>query len=375
MQFGLADLGENSANPVTGEVTPARQRLEQLAGLAVLAEELGFDAFGVGERHSGSFLTSSTGILLAVAAQRTKRIRLLPTVAVLPATDPVRTAEDYATLEILSGSRIELVIGKGNDRYQMELFGITAENQWERLREHYEVVRDLLAGVPVSRAPATRPELRDAISYPRPRAPIRIWHGSASSRDSVLLAATNGDPLFTANALHERTVYAELIELYRHSWVHAGHGTDPNQATVAAGAGFFHVARTSQEARDQARPYLEGYLAQGLRALDDLDFHTLEDWIERGPALIGSPAQIIDKILANHAAYGHVLQFFDLHNMKIPAPLVRASLELFAGECRDVINREAPGQAWPQPASTAVSAAHDTTDAVPGNPTGTEGGA
>jgi alkanesulfonate monooxygenase SsuD/methylene tetrahydromethanopterin reductase-like flavin-dependent oxidoreductase (luciferase family) len=349
MQFGIADLGENSPNPVTGTAVPAAERLEQLIDLAVFVEELGFDAFGIGERHSKTFLSSSTAVLLGIVADRTERIRLLPTVAVLPTTDPVRVAEDYATLDLLSGSRVDLVIGKGNDRYQMELFGLTQENQWQRLRESYEIVRDLLGGTAVSREISTRPALNNALSYPRPQKPLTIWHGSASSRDSALLAAANGDPLFSANALHGRHVYAELINVYRDAWVQAGHGERPEQATVAAGAGFFHVAKTSQEAREQARPYFEGYLDQGLRALDNLDFHTLEEWIDRGPALIGSPAEIADKVLANHEAYGHVLQFFDLHNMKIPEALVRQSLELFAADAAPQIAAAAPGHAW-QPA-------------------------
>lgn len=357
MQFGITDLVENSADPTTGRTLSPRERLRQVVELAVFVEDLGFDAFGVGERHSASFLSSSTPLLLGVVAERTEHIRLLPTVAVLPVSDPVRLAEDYATLDILSGSRVDIVIGKGNDRYQMELFGLTPANQWELLRDNYEILRDLLRRENVSAVPSRRPELREVTTYPRPIGDIAFWHGSASSPASALLAAENGDNLFTANALHRREVYATLVDLYRSAWVENGHGTDSQQATVASGAGFFHVAPTSQAAREQARPYFEGYLATGLRALDSLDFQSLDEWIDEGPALIGSPAEVAEKLLANHAAYGHVLQFFDVHNMKLPEPLVRASLELFASDCVPVVRAEAPGRAWPvETASAEVSA-------------------
>lgn len=150
----------------------------------------------------------------------TSQIRLLTTVAVLSLLDPVRVAEDYATLDQLSGGRLDIIIGKGNDPDQNALFGYDLDGQWDRNREKYGLLRRLLREESVSWSGQYRPDLVDATTQPRPfQTPtIPVWHGSASSTESTEPAAKSGDPLSSANGLHPLEKYAALIRHFRERW-------------------------------------------------------------------------------------------------------------------------------------------------------------
>ena len=144
---------------------------------------LGFDGFGVGERHERPFVSSSPTVVLSHVAARTTHIRLFTTVTTLSLLDPVRAFEDYATLDHLSGGRLELIIGKGNGAAQRELFHVTPEDQWDRNAESYEVFRRLWRGNKITYETKFRPPLTEAEVWPRPlQRPIRVWHGSATSK-------------------------------------------------------------------------------------------------------------------------------------------------------------------------------------------------
>jgi alkanesulfonate monooxygenase SsuD/methylene tetrahydromethanopterin reductase-like flavin-dependent oxidoreductase (luciferase family) len=162
--------------------------------------------------------------LLSHVAALTSRIRLFTAVTTLSLLDPVRAYEDYATLDHLSGGRLELIIGKGNGAAQRELFQVTPEDQWDPNAESYELFRQIWRSPAVTARPRYRPALRDAEVWPRPlQQPIRVWHGSATSRESVDLAARHGDPLFSANVTNPIEPYAELVRYYPDRRAHYGH--------------------------------------------------------------------------------------------------------------------------------------------------------
>jgi alkanesulfonate monooxygenase SsuD/methylene tetrahydromethanopterin reductase-like flavin-dependent oxidoreductase (luciferase family) len=199
MKFLNITLIVHAPDPVTGIKKSTRDRFQEVIDNALLAEELGFDGFGVGERHERPFISSSPPVVLSHIAALTSRIRLFTAVTTLSLLDPVRAFEDYATLDNLSGGRLELIIGKGNGAAQRELFNVTTEDQWDRNAESFELFREIWHNDKVSATPRYRPTLRDAEVWPRPlQQPIRIWHGSATSKESVDLAARYGDPLFSA---------------------------------------------------------------------------------------------------------------------------------------------------------------------------------
>ncbi|MFF3623483.1 LLM class flavin-dependent oxidoreductase [Streptomyces sp. NPDC002467] len=341
MKFLAITLITDSADPVSGAPTPARERFREVVDAAVFAEGLGFDGFGVGERHERPFLSSSPPVVLSHIAALTRRIRLFTAVTTLSLLDPVRAYEDYATLDHLSDGRLELMIGKGNGTAQRELFQVTPEDQWERNSESYELFRRLWREDEVTARPRFRPELTAAEVLPRPfQREVRVWHGSATSRESVDLAARHGDPLFSANVTHPIGPYAELIRHYRERWEHYGH--DPAHAVVGAGTAGYHAATTSQRAVAAYRPAFARYLSFHERLGTPPVFPTLEDFVERSSALIGSPQQVIEKVHRYHEEFGHTV----LHLQAEPGGLGheehRASLELFQSRIAPVLRREIP---------------------------------
>jgi alkanesulfonate monooxygenase SsuD/methylene tetrahydromethanopterin reductase-like flavin-dependent oxidoreductase (luciferase family) len=346
MRFLLITLIVHAPDPVTGTQPSTSRRFAEVLESAQLAEELGFDGFGVGERHERPFISSSPPVVLSHIAALTSRIRLFTAVTTLSLLDPVRAFEDYSTLDNLSGGRLELIIGKGNGAAQRELFHVTEADQWDRNAESYELFRRIWREPRVTASTRFRPSLDEAEVWPRPlQHPIRVWHGSATSKESVDLAARYGDPLFSANVTNPIEPYAALVKYYRERWEHYGH--DPAQIAVGAGSAGYYAARTSQQAIEAYRPVFAGYLKFQERLGVTPVFGTLEDYVERSSALIGSPQQVIDKVHRYHEQFGHSV----LHLHAEPGGLTpaqhRESLELFQAEIAPELRREIPDPPWP----------------------------
>ena len=345
MRFQVLDILPYIANPVTGKQVSPSDRLEQAVQMAQLAERVGIDSWAFGERHTGHVLSPSNAVMLGAVASSTSRIRLSTGVCVLPLLDPVRVAEDFATVDVLSRGRLELVIGKGNEAAQFPLFGLEKEQQDDLMVEKYELLRRLWRERDVNWSGQSRPPLRDATTLPRPFAGApRIWHGSATKESSVELAARWGDPLFSANAIQPRDNYTRLINLYRQSY--AAHGHDPRYAYVAAGASFMYIADTTQEAREKFGPvYAEIVKILVSRPGNSTPYRDIDHAIAEGPVLVGSPAQVIEKIMYFHEGFGHDLQSFGLPTM-LPFGEQAEMLQRFAAEVIPAVRRETQTTLW-----------------------------
>jgi alkanesulfonate monooxygenase SsuD/methylene tetrahydromethanopterin reductase-like flavin-dependent oxidoreductase (luciferase family) len=352
--IGLDLIANRDAGGGDGDPT---RRFTELVDNAVLFEELGFDGFAVGERHHAPFLSSAPPVVLSHLAAVTSRIRLFTGVTLLSVLDPVRVAEDYATLDHLSGGRVELIIGKGNGPEQAELFGIGRLDAWDTIRENYRLLRELWSDHKVTWAPPegvpsirTAP-LRDAEVFPRPLQPrIRIWHGSATAERSVELAAEFGDPVFSANGMNPVTRYAELIRHYRAAW--AERGREPADALVGAGHQLY-VTRTSQEAVAAWQPVYERFAVQvansGQLPGTFTQYDGYQDFLDRGSALVGSPEQVIDKVGRYHAAFGNTLMSVSGHRGDLSQAQFAGSLELFQAEVAPALRQAIPDPPWPAP--------------------------
>jgi alkanesulfonate monooxygenase SsuD/methylene tetrahydromethanopterin reductase-like flavin-dependent oxidoreductase (luciferase family) len=357
MKFIGLDLVANSPDAAGRPGDPTR-RLSQVVENAVLFEELGFDGFAVGERHHVPFLSSTPPVLLSHIAAVTSKIRLFTGVTLLSVLDPVRVAEDYATVDQLSGGRVELIIGKGNGPEQAELFGIGRLEAWDTIAENYRLLRQLWSGPKVTwTPPAGVPSIRtapltDAEVYPQPLQPkIRIWHGSATAERSVELAAEFGDPVFSANGMNPVTRYAELIRHYRDRW--AALGRDPADALVGAGHAQTYVTRNSQDAITAYQPVYKRFAAMvansGQLPGTFTTYDGYSDFLERGSALVGSPEQVIDKVGRYHEAFGNRLISISGHPGNLSYAEFLASLELFQAEVAPVLRRTIPDPEWPDP--------------------------
>ena len=346
MKFLAMTLIPYGPDPITGIQPSATERLRSVVDNAVLAEELGFDGYGVGERHERPFLSASPPGILSHIAARTSKIRLFTTVTTLSLLDPVRAFEDYSTLDHLSGGRLELMIGKGNGAAQAQLFHVPEDDQWERNREGYELFRRLWREDKVTWSGQFRPSLDEAETWPRPlQQPIRVWHGSATSEASVELAAKWGDPLFSANVTNPIEPYAALVRHYRKCWVE--NGRDLADLLVGAGTAGYYCAKTSQDAIATYRPVFDARLA-GMRARGmDPVFHSLEDAIERSSALVGSPQQIIDKVHRYHEQMGQEVLNLNADGAGLTPAQHRATLELFQSDVAPALRRDIPSRPFP----------------------------
>src|SRR5271167_3074608 len=343
MKFLLITLITHVPDPVSGEKKSPADRLRDVLDKAVLAEELGFDGFAVGERHEDPFISSSPPVVLSNISARTSRIGLFTGVTTLSLLDPVRAFEDYSTLDNLSNGRLELIIGKGNGAAQAELFHVTTDDQWDRNREGYELFRLLWESDSVTWSGQFRPSLVNAKALPRPlQSRIRIWHGSATSTDSVDLAARHGDPIFSANVSNPIEPYAELVRHYRQRWEFYGHR--PEDALVGAGSAGFYIAPTSQQAVAEYRLTFESRLAAQRRAGAPVTFDSIEEFVDRSSALVGSPQQVIDKVSRYHEQLGHEAIHLSADADGVTAGQKRRSLELFQSDVAPVLRDRIPSR-------------------------------
>ena len=343
MKFLLLTLITHHRDPVSGVTKSSAERLQEVVDTAVLAEDLGFDGFAVGERHEDPFISSSPPVVLSNIAARTSKIGLFTAVTTLSLLDPVRAFEDYSTLDNLSGGRLELIIGKGNGAAQAELFHVTTADQWDRNSEGYELFRALWNSERVTWSGRFRPPLVDAKALPRPlQKKIRIWHGSATSRDSVDLAARHGDPIFSANVTYPIEPYAELVQHYRQRWEF--YGNEPHDALVGAGTAGFHIAPTSQQAIDEFRPAFEARLAFARSAGLPVVFESIEDFVARSSALIGSPQQVIDKVSRYYEQLGHEVIHLSADVDGVTRTQKLRSLELFQADVAPILRKKLPSR-------------------------------
>ncbi|WOF23175.1 LLM class flavin-dependent oxidoreductase [Microbacterium betulae] len=365
MRFQLLDIVPYRPDPITGRQVSPSERLEQTIRQAVRAEELGFDAVAIGERHAGPFLSSSPSVILGAVAARTSSIRLNTGVTVLSLLDPVRAAEDYATIDQLSGGRLELTIGKGNEVAQYPLFGLDIDDQWDLLAEKYALLRALWAEEDLSwPGGAFTRELVGVTTRPRPYAGVpRVWHGSATTLASAALAARHGDPLFSANAIQPLENYGVLVDHYRAEY--ARHGHPAGLDYVAAGAGSLFIADTEEEAIRDFGPTYDALVAATNVPGNNTPFRDIRHAVAEGPALVGTPQQVIDKIARFHDRLGHSLQSVGLPTT-VPFERQLEILERFATEVAPVLRRELPTTLWTdedpvgsRPAFTRIHAARE----------------
>lgn len=351
MRFRVQDIVPYLPVDARGNPISPTERLDRVIRTAALAEELGYDSFAVGERHFGDFLSSAPTVLLGALAQATDRILLSTGVTVLSLLDPVRVAEDYATVDLLSAGRLELVIGKGNEVEHFPIFGLQIEHQYGYYTENFELLRRVLSEEGVTWSGTYRSPLHDLTTLPRPYdGAFRIWHGSASSPDSVDLAARWGDPVFSSHSLQPTQNYRKLLEHYRERW--ELYGRDPAAAWVGAGSGGLFLAATDDEAIEAYRPAYEVAAARarvrdhGPNTLGKVSsFATLTEAVAVGTTLVGSSQSVAEKIIRFHEQLGHDVQAISVSHL-IPFDEQADVLRQFAEEVVPLVNAELGTDLW-----------------------------
>src|SRR5450755_518799 len=246
MELGISSFAELTPDPVTGKTVSGYQRMMDLMEEIELADQIGLDVFGIGEHHRPDFAVSTPAVVLAAAAERTKRIRLTSAVSVLSSDDPVRVFQDFATLDLLSGGRAEIMAGRGSFIESFPLFGYDLNDYDDLFAEKLELLLEIRDSTHVTWTGRRRPALKDAGVWPRPvQARLPVWVAVGGSPQSVVRAGTLGLPLTLAIIGGQPERFVPLVDLYRRSADAAGH--DPSTAKVAINTHAF-VAGTLAEA-------------------------------------------------------------------------------------------------------------------------------
>lgn len=307
--LGLTTLGDHLPDPRTGERIAEAQRFAQFVDLGVLADELGFAAYHVGEHHFCDYVLSSPAVVLAAVAARTERVRLSTAVSLLPHLDPVRVAEDYATLDVLSGGRAELLAGRGVLRQHYAHFGQDADQSEQLLEEAVDLLRRLWSGEAVTWRGALRPPLDGVRVFPRPvQRPHVPVYLSASSLTSVARAVALGCPIAIATISTGPDLPAQLAAAYREQWAEAGR--DPADAAVILHVHAYVGAATTAEAVDRWMPHQTSYLRWVLDTVRGPDTPMPPPWQSVGrpesQAICGSVDDVATEIARRLAAVGPV---------------------------------------------------------------------
>src|SRR5665213_374657 len=313
MEIGVCTFAEVGTDPVTGKVTSAVQRLRDVMAEVTLVEQAGLDVYAVGEHHRSDFAVSAPAVVLAAAAERTSRIRLTSAVTVLSSDDPVRVFQDFATLDLLSAGRAEIMVGRGSFIESFPLFGHDLDEYDELFSEKLELLLRLRDSERVSWAGAHRASIDNLAVYPRPiQNPLPVWIAVGGTPQSVVRAGTLGLPLALAIIGGEPERFVPLIELYRNAGARAGH--DPKTLAVGINSHGF-IADTSQQAADDAYPPYAVTMGQIGRERGWPPPTRARFDAERAPhgsMLVGSAQEVIDKMLFEHELFAndrYLIQF------------------------------------------------------------------
>ena len=341
MELGITTFAETYPDPETGETIGHGPRLRQVLEEIELADELGLDVYGVGEHHRADFASSAPPVVLAAAAARTSRIRLSPAVTILSSDDPVRVFQQFATLDLVSSGRAELLVGRGSFIESFPLFGYSLSDYDELFAEKLDLLLAVRDNERVTWSGKFRPPLEDQPIYPRPEQdPLPIWVGVGGTPASIVRAAVRGLPVALAIIGGQPDRFAVLADLHRRVLAESGH--DPASAPLAVHA-HGYIGESADRAADEYYPSYAMAMNQigrerGWSPMSRMQFDAMRT--PAGSLVLGNPEQVAAKILR----WGKVLgiQRFMLHVSvgTLPHKQVLRAIELLGTEVAPLL-REA----------------------------------
>lgn len=339
MEIGIdsfaAVLKNNEGNTISSE-----QSISELLQRIVKADEVGLDVFGIGEHHRKEFLDSAPTIILAAAAARTKRIKLTSAVTVLSAIDPVRAFQNFATLDLISQGRAEMVVGRGSFTDAFPLFGLKLEDYDELFTEKLGLLLKIRENEIVNWKGKFRPALYNQAIYPRPlQEKLPIWIGVGGTPQSFVRAGMLGLPLMVAIIGGETHRFRPLIDLYRNAGLNAGHSLETLQVGLHS---LGYVAETTEAAHEEFYPgYAEMFTNIGKeRGWPPVRrSHFDSQTTKFGAFLIGNPEEVAEKILRHSEALGGITRVtFQMDNAGLTHEKLMKAIELIGTKVSPMVN-------------------------------------
>jgi probable LLM family oxidoreductase len=339
MEIGIDSFAAFLHRPGSGVELSAVERLGTLLKEVETADQVGIDVFGVGEHHRSEFLDSAPAVILAAAAARTENIRLTSAVTVLSAADPVRVFQAFATLDLISNGRAEMVVGRGSFVEAFPLFGLQRQDYDALFAEKLELLLKLRKTTEVHWAGRFRPALTGQGVYPRPhQVEIPIWLGVGRTAESAVRAGALGLPLMIAIIGGEFRQFRPLVDLYREAWTRAGHPPERQKVGVHA---FGFLAETDQEAREAFFPGWQYSFAEigrdrGWSPPTRAQFDVLCE--PGGAFMIGDPHTVAAKVLAANETFGGLDRItFQMTSSVMEHETMKRSIELLGAGVAPIV--------------------------------------
>jgi probable LLM family oxidoreductase len=341
MELGVYSFAERIADPTTGAVLSPQQRLAEIVEEIELADQVGLDVYGLGEHHRKDFAAASPAVVLAAAAARTRRIKLTSAVTVLSSADPVRVFQDFATLDLLSDGRAEIMAGRGAFTESFPVFGFDLNDYDELFEEKLQLLLALNESERVTWTGKYRAGLKDQPVHPRPaQERLPIWIGVGGTPSSAVRAGNFGLPLALGIIAGDVRRFAPLAELYRQAAQQAGH--DPAGLRVSVNAHGF-VADTAEDAIDKTYPYTQKAMQTFLNlpgsALPSRRQYANELALH-GALVAGTPEQVAEKILFQREVFGLDRFLMQMSVGTMPHADVMRSIELLGTKVAPIVRQE-----------------------------------
>jgi probable LLM family oxidoreductase len=340
-ELGIYSFVELTTDPITGAMLSPTERMSNLLETIELADQVGLDVFALGEHHRPDFISSSPVTILAAAASRTKSIRLSTAVTVLSSDDPVRVFQNFATLDLISKGRAEIMAGRGSFIESFPLFGYDLNDYNELFSEKLELLLKLRESTVVTWTGKHRPALFEQGIYPRPnQEKIPVWIAVGGTPESVIRAGTLGLPLAIAIIGGMPEQFAPLVALYRESAEQAGH--DPSQLDVSINSHGF-IEDDSMQAADDYFPSFQMMMnkigrERGWSGMTRQQFENSRTL--RGSDFVGSPDEVIEKILFQHKIFNHQRFLIQLGVGTLPHAKMMRAIELLGTKVAPVVKKE-----------------------------------
>lgn len=338
MELGIYTFVENTPNPETGERLSAEQRLQHLLEEAELADRLGLDVFAIGEHHREEYVASAPTVLLAAIAARTKNIRLSSAVTVLGSEDPVRVYQQFATLDLLSHGRAEIMAGRGSFIESFPLFGYDLQDYDELFAEKLDLLLQLREHPVINWKGKFRPDINNRGIYPQPvQEKLPVWIAVGGTPQSSYRAGALGIPMALAIIGGNPAQFKPFAELHRRA---AEEHNQPVPALSINSHGL--IAETTEEAAGIAFPAFKHVMDQlgRERGWAPMTRHQFDASIHlNGANFVGDPKAITEKILHQHKIFGHNRFLIQMSVGTIPHDKMMRSIELFATEVAPAVRK------------------------------------
>ena len=339
VELGIYTFAALTPDPRSGQVIAPEERLRNLLEEAALADELGLDVFGVGEHHRPDFAVSAPAVVLASIAERTKRIRLTSAVSVISSDDPVRVFQEFATLDLLSGGRAEIMAGRGSFIESFPLFGYDLRLYDELFAEKLDLLLRLRQSEHVRWEGGHRAPIDDRGVYPRPlQNPLPVWVAVGGTPESAVRAGSLGLPMALAiiGGLPER--FTPFVELHRRAAEEAGHERVP----VSINSHGF-IAETGERAIELSYPSAAAMMnrigrERGWPPLTRPAYEAAATL--RGANFVGSPHEVAEKILYQHELFAHDRFLLQLSVGSMPHADMLRAIELYGTEVAPRVRAE-----------------------------------